>query len=111
MRVPECADRAVACQRERRAGAARRRGLLELVEQGLGLEQVDAAVDEVDDRLQLGLLLDLLLDEPLEELEAAVVAGRGRDGGHPVELRGDVRLRLERALGRVRPTRTGSTRP
>ena len=35
----------------------------------LRLEQVDAAVDEVDDRLELRLLLDLLLDEPLEELE------------------------------------------
>ena len=85
---------------------------LEAVEQGLRLEQVDAAVDEVDDRLQLGLFLDLLLDEPLQELVAAVIAGRRATRGHPVELGGDLPLGLERPLPRrLAPTRSGSTRP
>ena len=89
-----------------------RRRLLELVEERLGLEQVDAAVDEVDDVLDLRLLLDLLLDEPLEELVAAVVAVGDRDSRHPVELGGDRPLRLEGALrGRRAPSRTGWTSP
>ena len=59
--------------------------LLEPVEQRLRLEQVDAAVDEVDDRLELGLLLDLFLDEPLEELVAR--GGRRRPSPSPPSRR------------------------
>jgi hypothetical protein len=39
-----------------------RRPSLESIEEGFGLVQIDAAFDQVDHRLDLGFLLDLLLD-------------------------------------------------
>ena len=45
-------------------------------------------------------LLDLFGDEPLEELEAAVVAVGDGDGRRAIELAGDRPLRLERPLRR-----------
>src|SRR5262245_5736753 len=75
--------------------------LLVRVEQRLGLEQVDAAVDQVDEMADLRLLLDLLGDEPLKELEASVVPGAPSDLGRFIELPGHGTLGLERALDRV----------
>ena len=62
------------------------------VEQRLGLEQVDAAVDEVQERRHGALLLHLLLDEPLHELERPVVLRVPGGVGQRLELRGDLGL-------------------
>ena len=77
--------------------------LLEAVEQGLGLEQVDARLEMRSTmRLELRLLLDLLLDEPLQELVAAVVVVRDGDGRHPSNCAATRPLRLEAPSGRAR---------
>ena len=58
----------------------------------LGLEQVQAALDEGEQRRHRALLLDLLLDEPLEELEGPVVVRLAGRGGEILELLGDATL-------------------
>ena len=94
-----------------RGAVARSAARTRTIELGLRLEQVDAAVDEVDDVLQLRLLLDLLRDEPLEELVAAMIVVRLVDGrlvsNWPATVRSDSSARLAAAA----TTRSGSRSP
>ena len=80
----------------------------------LRVEQVDPAVDEVEQARGRPLLLDLLLDEPQEELEGPVVLGVAGRVGEDLELAGDLALAGLRDDDRVaggRVARRGAARP
>src|SRR5664280_1281481 len=94
---------AASAPKRRRSARRRRTGprLRLPLEQLLGGEEVDPAVDQVQQPAHRALLLDLLLDEPLQELEAAVIRRRRRGAGERVELSGHAKLALKSGPDRL----------